>query len=138
MKNLFLVVGFYFVSNGVVAQKSATTYNQDSTLSISRDARYDELVDKQQKQNLHNQTMPGYRIQIYFGGVRQKATELKLDFNSRYPGVSAYMTYAQPNFKVRVGDYRNRFEAQKFLKEIEGIFPSCFIVPEEVKLPPVK
>ena len=119
-------------------QKNFTTYNADSTISITKDQRYDELVAKQKRQNAATQTMPGYRIQIYFGAVRQKASEVKLEFASRFPGVPAYLTYQQPNFKVRVGDYRSRFEAQKFLKEIDGQFPSTFIVPEDVKLPPVK
>lgn len=115
-----------------------TTYNDDSTLVITKEVRFDQLVDKQKRLNQANQTMSGYRIQIYFGGVRQKASEIKLDFNSKYPALAAYLTYQQPNFKVRVGDFRTRFEAQKFLKDIEGLYPSSFIVPEEVKLPPIK
>ncbi len=138
MKNLL----FFFVCIlsvvGAFAQKNVTTYNDDSTLVITKEGRFDQLVDKQKRLNQANQTMSGYRIQIYFGGVRQKASEIKLDFNSKYPALAAYLTYQQPNFKVRVGDFRTRFEAQKFLKDIEGLYPSSFIVPEEVKLPPIK
>ena len=118
--------------------QEVTTYNPDSTIIITKDARFDELVNKQKEQNLINQSMHGYRIQIYFGGIRQKASEIKLDFNSRYPDIQAYISYQQPNFKVRIGDYHNRYEAQKFLKEIEGLYPTSFIVPDEVKLPPLK
>ena len=105
---------------------------------ITKDAKFDELVAKQKRQNLLNQTMHGYRIQIYFGGVRQKASEVKMDFNSRFPDITAYISYQQPNFKVRIGDYRNRFEAQKFLKDLEGLYPTSFIVPDDVRLPPIK
>ncbi len=138
MKAPFFSLLFLLTANIVSAQKTVTTYNEDSTISITKDQRYDALVAKQKRQNAATQTMPGYRIQIYFGGVRQKASEVKLEFASRFPGVPAYLTYQQPNFKVRVGDYRSRFEAQKFLKDIDGMFPSGFIVPEDVKLPPVK
>jgi hypothetical protein len=120
------------------AQKVITTTEDDSTLTLTRDERYDKLVEKQKEINVTAQTMPGYRIQIYFGGNRQKASEVKLDFSSSYPQISAYLTYQQPNFKVRIGDYRSRFEAQKFLKEIEGKYPATFIVPDEVKLPRIK
>ena len=82
--------------------------------------------------------MPGFRVQIYFGGVRPKAAEVKLEFNSRYPAFPAYLTYNQPNFKVRVGDFATRFEAQKLLKEIEGKFPTTFVVADDVNLPPLK
>ena len=128
---------FYFIVCTSNAQE-VTTYNADSSIIITKDARFDELVNKQKIQNLINQSMHGYRIQIYFGGIRQKASEVKFDFNSRYPDIQAYISYQQPNFKVRIGDYRNRYEAQKFLKEIEGLYPTSFIVPDEVKLPPLK
>ena len=114
------------------------SYNADSSIIITKDARFGELINKQKEQNLVNQSMHGYRIQIYFGGVRQKASEVKIDFNTRYPEVQAYISYQQPNFKVRIGDFRNRYEAQRFLKDIEGLYPTCFIVPDDVKLPPLK
>ena len=128
---------FFSISFNVLGQE-ITTYNQDSSIIITKDSRFDELVNKQKIQNQISQSMHGYRIQIYFGGIRQKASEVKLDFNSRFPDIQAYLSYQQPNFKVRIGDYRNRFDAQKFLKEIEGLYPTSFIVPEDVKLPPLK
>ena len=134
-KKLLLLLPAFFTL-GVMAQvviKSST----DSTLVIKSESRYKDLIERQKKLNLANTTMAGYRIQIYFGGNRQKATEVKLDFSGRYPNLSSYLTYQQPNFKVRVGDFRSRNEAQKILNEITGIYPTSFIVPDEVKLPPV-
>ena len=133
---------FYFLTllsiQNLAFGQEVTTYNPDSSIIITKNARFDELVNKQKGQNLINQSMHGYRIQIYFGGIRQKASELKLDFAARYPYILAYISYQQPNFKVRIGDYRNRYDAQKFLKEIEGLYPTSFIVPDDVKLPPLK
>jgi hypothetical protein len=118
--------------------QEVTTYNKDSSVAITRDAKFDEVVAKQREQNISTPTMRGFRIQIYFGSTRQKASETKLDFSGKHPDIPAYITYQQPNFKVRVGDYRTRFEAQKLLSEIEGMYPTSFIVPDDVKLPPLK
>lgn len=82
--------------------------------------------------------MTGYRVQIYFGSVRQKASEVKMDFNSKHADVPQYLSYLAPNFKVRVGDFRTRLEAQGFLKSIEGQYPTSFIVQDEIKLPSLK
>ena len=82
--------------------------------------------------------MTGYRVQIYFGGVRQKAAEVKQDFSSKHSDVLSYLTYSAPNFKVRVGDFSTRLEAQGFLKSIEGQYPTSFIVQDEVRLPSLK
>jgi len=79
--------------------------------------------------------MDGYRVQIYFGSVRQKASDVKQDFSNKHPEINSYLTYLAPNFKVRVGDFRSRLEAQGFLKSIEGLYPTSFIVQDEIKLP---
>jgi len=130
----FILVFFSKIS----FSQDVTTSNPDSSIIITKDSRFDDLVNKQKDQNLVNQTMHGYRIQIYFGSNRQKASELKLEFASKYPNVPTYLSYQQPNFKLRVGDYLNRFEAQKFLNEINGNYQTSFIVPDDVKLPPLK
>ncbi len=120
------------------AQKTITTVENDSALLIVRDPKLQELMDKQKQENLENQSIAGYRIQIYFGGNRQKASEVKLDFSSRYPEIAAYLTYQQPNYKVRVGDFRSQFEAKKLLTELEGKYPTTFVVPDDVRLPSLR
>jgi len=131
----FTCILFYCSSS---AQNLTSVAENDSALIITRDPKLVELIDKQKQENLEKQSIPGYRIQIYFGGNRQKAAEIKVEFSSRYPEVSAYLTYQQPNYKVRVGDYRSRFEAKKLLSELEGQYPTTFVVPDDVRLPPLK
>lgn len=119
------------------AQKYITSYHKDSTIVLTRDTKIDELIAKQKDNNTLKQTMAGYRVQIYFGSVRQKASEVKQDFSGKHADVNSYLTYLAPNFKVRVGDFRTRLEAQGFLKSIEGQYPTSFIVQDEIKLPPL-
>lgn len=138
MKLLLSLLLFIFGYTAQGQNGKKTVANQDSSLVTHFDERYEQLLAKHREQNVNKQSMPGYRIQIYFGGNRQKAAEVKLDFASKYPDVPAYISYQQPNFKVRVGDYRHRMEAQKFLKNLDGQYPTMFIVPDEVKLPPVR
>ncbi|HRH65708.1 MAG TPA: SPOR domain-containing protein [Bacteroidia bacterium] len=138
MSRLLFFICFLGLFSSASAQKTITTVNSDSSIRITRDPRLDELIERQKQINLEKQSMPGFRVQIYFGGNRPKASEVKLDFNSRYPDIPAYLTYQQPNFKVRVGDFRNRYEAQKLLKQLEGKYPTTFVVPDEVKLPSIR
>lgn len=77
----------------------------------------------------------GYRIKIHFGADKMKAKEVKAKFIARFPGVPAYEKYDQPNFNIRVGDFRTKLEAYKFLKEIQSEFPSSFIVQDEIEWP---
>ncbi len=122
----------------LVAQNHVTQWNEDSTIIITKDAWVDDLIKKQKEINLQKQTIPGYRIQIYFGAIRQKALEAKADFASKHPNITTYLSYQQPNFKVRAGDFRTRLEAQKLLKEIQGWYSTSFIVQDDIRIPALK
>ena len=135
---LVVVLFTFLFAHQCVAQKQVTQSNEDSTLLITKDARVDDLIKRQKEINLQKQTIPGFRIQIYFGAHRQKAIEVKSDFAAKHPNVSAYLSYQQPNFKVRAGDYRTRLEAQKFLKDIEGQYATTFIVQDDIRIPVLK
>lgn len=137
MKSVLIIV-FSLLILPCVAQQRVITSNADSTMVVEKDSRFDAVVEQQKKKNLSHPVLPGYRVQIYFGGNRPKASETKLDFMSKYPDCPAYLSYQQPNYKVRVGDFRNRFDALQFMKKIQGDYPTTFVVPDEVKLPPIK
>ncbi len=120
-----LILPLLFLMNSSLAQTSI----------ISQDSIANRLVEKQRKLNAVRQSMPGYRVQIYFGSDRNHATEMKTEFLHLYPKIGAYVLYHQPNFKLRVGDFKSRLEALKFLKEIQADYNTAFIVQDDIKLP---
>lgn len=80
----------------------------------------------------------GWRIEIFFeaGNYSKKlATEAKAGFVEQYPEVPSYLIFQQPYYKVRVGDYRTKMEAEKFLNEIEMGYPQAFVVMDEINFP---
>lgn len=74
----------------------------------------------------------GYRVQIYYGSDRTKATKIRTEFIRHFPEVQTYLTYTSPSFRVRVGDYRNRQEAAAMLKEANKINRPSMIVPDDI------
>lgn len=93
-----------------------------------------ELVNKHVEVN-SKAAIKGYRIKIHFGSDKNKAREVKAKFISKFPDITAYEKYDQPNFNIRVGDFRTKLEAYKVLKEIQAEFPSSFLVQDEIELP---
>jgi hypothetical protein len=93
------------------------------------------LLNRYLEENRTKQKMDGYRVQLHFGNDRDKAREVKSKFLNSYQTVQAYESYQQPNFRIRVGDFRTRIEALKCLKEIKSEFPSAFVVTDEIKFP---
>ena len=58
------------------------------------------------------------------------------EFNSKHPKIEAYLMFQEPNYKVRVGDFRSRMDAQRFLHKITEDYPNAFIVKDnEINYP---
>ena len=85
-------------------------------------------------------TISGYRVRIFFDNKQNARTESESvlkRFNGLYPDVMAYRIYANPYFKVTVGDFRTKSEAMALLARIKGAFPSAFVVKENIEFPVV-
>lgn len=79
----------------------------------------------------------GYRIQIHFGQEKNEANQERANFIARYDDIPVYLDYHAPNFRVRVGDFRNRLEAEKYKSELQPEYPGLIIVHDKIKLPPI-
>lgn len=104
----------------------------------SDDSLAQVLVKRHILLNTAKMTMPGYRVQVYYGSNRAKANEIRTEFLKNSNGISAYLIYQQPNFKVRLGDFKTRLQAQELLDKSVINYPGAFIVRDEVKLPEIK
>lgn len=122
---LFLLIGFFRAG----AQTAALT----PSVEVVSDKRVGTLVEKHTEINQRGKGK-GYRVQIYFGSDKAKAKEMKAKFLNLYGReMRAYEPYEQPNFKIRVGDFRTRMEAYRFWKKIKADFPTAFIVESDIE-----
>lgn len=76
----------------------------------------------------------GYRVIIYSGTDRAKATATKADFMRRFPGTRVYLSYALPQYRVKAGDYATRQEAQEFYRQLSNLYSPCMVVPDLVEI----
>ncbi len=114
-------------------------------VTIQQDPLIRFLIDKDISRNQRLRGIKdGYRIQIFseFGNdARERSTKVRIDFLSQYPEfdpVRVYSKYEPPFIKVRVGDYRTRFEALEHYRYIVKEFPDCYIVKTRINYPELK
>lgn len=107
---------------------------------VIKDASISRLLDAHKQLNQRHRGMAGFRVQIYTdSGNRSKIrTEMaKTEFDARNLGVRSYISYDEPYFKLRVGDFRTRLDAQRFLNRIASTYRSAIIVVDRVNFPPL-
>ena len=110
----------------------------DSTQVIERDVRLDSLVMKHIRVNRVKDGFNGYRVQLFSGSgteARLQANNLRAEFISIHPNTPAYLIYQEPNFKVRLGDFRTELEAIRLQRELSYQYPGAFVVRDLVKFP---
>ncbi len=130
---LFLITGYY---NNIFAQDTI-----QENIEIFQDSRIDSLVQIHIDYNQAQDGIPGFRVQIFFDSgnfSHQKATEVIEKFHKRYEDTPAYISWKAPNYRVRVGDFRTRIEAEGFLAKIKYRYPSAFVIPSKINFPKVE
>jgi hypothetical protein len=117
---------------------------QSQTITFVKDPRLDMLLRKQTELNkevdkINNKTGPGYRIMVVNTNDRTKALEVKSRMMSDFPDEKSYLIYQSPYFKILIGNFRTRQEAEPFQKKILEIYPTgVIIVPATVEYKPEK
>ena len=77
----------------------------------------------------------GYRVQIFYGSDRREVFNEQSRFKSSYPKINTYISYKEPNYYLRIGDFRTRLEAQRMLNELRPVFATLFIIRETINAP---
>jgi len=135
MKTLLIIAITFLGSSAVFSQVS-----REGTVRIIQDPGIEQLVQKHIRVNETRKGFPGFRVQIFFdSGTKSKikATSACEKFRMRYPQTDIYLTFISPNYKVRVGDFRTRLDAFRFLQRIEHKYPNAYVVTDQIKLPKI-
>lgn len=136
MKKIIYLVFAIFSCFHLFAQDAKEIENpaveDENTVHVYEDSRIALIVNKPTVAKPSNRVR-GYRVQIYNGNSRADAEKMKMYFMRQYPNTRAYITYNKPQFRVRVGDFRNRKEASDFMARLPKKVVSM-IVPEIINL----
>ena len=76
----------------------------------------------------------GYRILAYVGLERDQAMSIRRAVISRYPEEADYLTFKQPVFRLYVGDYLTRLEAEQAMLRIKPLAPKAALESSQVVL----
>lgn len=102
-------------------------------IRVDKDPRVDLLLKKQEELNKkawsdNNKTAPGFRIVVINTNNRQAALDVKTRLMRDFPDHKTYMLYQSPNFRVQIGNFRTRKEADALKSQLAKIYSSGLLV----------
>jgi hypothetical protein len=130
---LSIILFIVFIATGMVAQDT-----QQNNSVVFRDSRIDSLIKLHIEHNQKYPVSQGYRIQIIKASGNDALTiteEARDEFTDKYIDIPVYLTFDEPYYRVRVGDFRTRLEAEKFLKKISRRYPGAWVIQDYINFP---
>ncbi|MEN8248763.1 MAG: SPOR domain-containing protein [Bacteroidota bacterium] len=76
----------------------------------------------------------GFTIQVYGGDNRELAKNYQLNILRHFPDCEPRMVFEQPNYKVRLGLFYSRLEAQHQFTQVKEVFPKAILIPTRINI----
>lgn len=123
---------FAFTVHGIKAQVLKPA---EGKVEVVQDEKIIQLSEQYKKMSLSNPEVDGYRVQIFFesgSNSKNAAANIKSGFETVFREIKSYLSYKEPYYRVRVGDFRTLVEAVGFQKKIAIEYPNSFPVKDKI------
>ena len=128
----------YFVMYNIYSQKikfvflfflffSWQSFSQNFTTKINDKIEFKKLLDLSEKANSEYFSSNYFSIQV-FSGVFKDADSVLNIIRNKYENDSVFFFFETPNYKVQVGKFKSKVEAQKKLRSVIKEFKAAFIL----------
>lgn len=131
--------------NSVVPGKGKVMVYEDESISqvLGRPVALPRTVYTNAEGTIQYYKMRGYKIQAFSGNnqrtSKNEANRKQTLINNSFPELETVVLFDSPFWRLRVGNFQTREEAQKMMTELKETFPSfgkeMYIVVDEVKIP---
>lgn len=131
MKRLICLSALLIIASAAIAQNRGI-------LNVEQDSRIESLIAKQRMLYRIDSSFSGYRVHVFMeigNNALQHAEETKKQFEKDFPDIPIYLTYSEPYFRLRAGNFRNRVEAEQCLRRIKPKFKEAFVTADMIFRP---
>lgn len=100
---------------------------QNQNEEVSQNSKLDQLLNEKRKINTSIAINEYYKIQL-FNGNSEAAKKIVSEFKQEFKAIDATIVFNTPNYKVWVGNFKTRMEAERNLLEIKKKFTNALLI----------
>jgi len=119
MKRGFKIVclfPLFLVGSTVIFSQNSTNMTKEVRSLLEKKRTYNKLIGS------------GYTIQL-FNGEETKAKKVITDFKGEFPETKIKLLYEAPDWKVQVGHYKVKLDADRASLSFKKVFDNIIVVP---------
>lgn len=106
---------------------TSLSFAQQGVVSIEQDPKISKLLEVYKTVNSNREF---YTIQVGFGSYKE-AENLKQDVEIDFPQWKAKIVFDSPTYRVRVGSFKTKLEAERNFLELREKYPQSLILKTE-------
>lgn len=141
MKRLFIVILIVLCGANIASAQRVMDYvdrlaipEGSAQVVVKTDGKSSAAINSS---SAIEERVPGFRVCIFFDNgqaARQAATAAQNQLLAQHPGLTNYLVYTNPVWKIMVGDCLTRSEATHLMGILRSNFPKAFIVNESIPI----
>ncbi|WP_333878563.1 SPOR domain-containing protein [Flavobacterium sp.] len=101
--------------------------SQEEKVTLHQDPKFEQLLNEKRKINSSITINDRYKIQV-FNGDSENSKKTLIDFKKEYKTLDATIVFSTPQYKVWVGNFKTRIEAEKNLELLKKRYPNAFLI----------
>ena len=115
--NHLLFIFLFFNFNTIKAQNT----------NVNQDPKFEQLLNEKRKVNSSITINNRYKIQI-FNGTSDASKKTLIQFKKENKNYDATIIFSTPLYKVWVGNFKTRIEAERNLNLLKKKYPSAILI----------
>lgn len=100
---------------------------QEGTTTVNQDPKFEQLLKEKRKINSSITVNDRYKVQIFYGD-NDKARKTLSDFRREFKDTDGTIVFESPTYKVWVGNFKSRIDAEKKLVDIRKKYPYALLI----------
>ena len=106
---------------------ASQVFGQDTLVQINQDSKIEQLVAIKKALDSERYNAQYFAIQLYYGNYTA-AKNIAQAFSGKFEEIETSLVFETPNYKVRVGRFKDINKANMLLEEIKKIYPGAFLL----------
>ena len=106
---------------------SINLFSQEENLTVSQNPKFENLLNEKRKINASITVNDIYKIQIYNGDI-ESSKKILIDFKKEFLNLDGTIVFYTPAYKVWVGNFKTRIEAERNLLLLKTKYPNSLII----------
>ena len=124
MRTIKRITLFILLLSGGIASQ---VFGQDTLVQINQDSKIEQLVAIKKALDSERYNAQYFAIQLYYGNYTA-AKNIAQEFSEKFEEIETSLVFETPNYKVRVGRFKDINKANMLLEEIKKIYPGAFLL----------